>query len=657
MKRVLFIHMPLAVPNIPSLAAHLLAGILEQNGLQADVFYGTTRLKRTPPIDSYIHGLAGEVIFTPHLYREFSSETIARKMVECPSGIKELRVGHRRCAQDVELKLSRPVSWPIPRREITGEWPFGTGDDEMLADVLTHMELAGMCIDQCFADIPTDRYDIFAFSVAFDAQKVASLTLAQRLKAREPSTKIVFGGTACDGEMGDELIRRFPFIDVVSQGDADLTIAPLARWLRGQTGPTSVPGIIYRDNGQIRQVPQMPPLQNLDSLPSPDYSQFLAQLKASNWSDEQPFILFEASRGCWWGEKHHCKFCGLRADGLAYRRKSPRRTMEELEELADKYPAHVALYATDAIVDYRYMKSFFPEITELAQRHKWKLFFEIKSNLKKEDVAMLAEARVKTVQPGIESFSDHVLNLMDKGATGIKQVQLLKWLASYRIRIIYNFIIGTPGETAEDYEETLELIPLITHLPPPTGVNMLSLDRFSPYFSQPETYGMTSIEPKRSYRVIYPHSSIDLSRLVYKFDYRSHEKEDPKLHSVWTRLARAVDRWKEEYNQRAFWMVRCHDGIDLVKYDRGSLETHKITGTGARLYQYCDTLRSFKEICREFPGILEQVVRACLEECVSRGWMYRSRAGQYIALAAEAEPEGNNGLVMIGVPEKERAII
>jgi ribosomal peptide maturation radical SAM protein 1 len=643
MKRVLLIHMPLAVPIIPSLAAHLLASILERSGFPADVFYGTTRLKRTPPLLSYVHGLAGEVIFAPQLYPDASPEEFARRMLECPSGVGELRAGHQMFAKGVvdsagNRRESESLRWPIPRRRVTAQWPFGTSEDDLLADLLTHMDMASMCIDKCLTDIPDRTYDIFAFSVGFDAQKVASLALAKRLKERDSSARIVFGGTACDGEMGDEMLRRFSFIDVVSQGDGDLTIEPLVSALRGHGELKDVPGIIYREGESIFTTLSAPPLQNLDSLPIPDYTQFLEQLEASDWKDQLPFILFEASRGCWWGEKHHCKFCGLRADGLAYRRKSPQRVREELAILGTKYRDHFLLYATDAILDHRYLKDFFPSVLDLAEQHEWKLFFELKSNLKKEDIALLASANVKSVQPGIESFSDRVLSLMDKGCGGLKQVQILKWLTSYKIEIIYNLIIGTPGETAEDYEETLELVPHLMHFPPPMGVHSLSLDRFSPYFDDPQKYGISEIAPRDAYTVIYPDKSIDLSRLVYKFRHNSPEHQDSQLRDSWTRLSDAVDFWKEEHSRRGLWWSAGPDGVQITEYKDGVFTSHRLRSLASELYRFCDTVRSFKEICKEFPNVQQEVLRACLERWASLGWIFGSRAGSYIGLAIEAEP-------------------
>lgn len=638
--RVLLLHMPLASPNVPSLAVQLLAAILEESGIHSDVFYGTTRLRRTPVLESFIHGVPGEVIFTPFYYTDLTPEIVARQMVECSTGREELRANYRGFER-LRNRRQRQRSydtWPIPRRPINNEWPFGSPDDELLSDLLTHMDLTRACLDQCMKEISIGEYEVFAFSMSFDAQRMASLALAKRLKEREPKAKIVFGGTACDGDMGHQLMEHFPCIDVVSQGDADLTIVPLMNALSGQQPMESVPNIIYRKNAKLCVNPSAPFLENLDSLPIPDYTQFLDQLANSDWRDEQPLILYEASRGCWWGERHHCKFCGLRADGLAYRRKSAHRTRSELDLLATKFPVNAALYATDAILDFRYLTEFLPTLEELNKRHKWKLFFEVKSNLRKVDIAMLAESGVKTVQPGIESLSDHVLILMDKGNSGAKHVQLLKWLDAYKVSTIYNLIIGTPGEVPEDYEETLQLIPALTHLQPPSFVNLLNLDRFSPYFREPSLYGIYDTNPEEAYSVIYADPAIDHSKLAYKHSYRSVEKDNPDLQAVWERLREVVRGWHQARLERSFRMISQPNELILMEDVGGKRKTDRLRGLSAEIYYFCDKVRSFEEICRAFPMIAESALRACLESWISQRWMFRFRSGVYLSLAVEVSP-------------------
>src|SRR5207302_1264236 len=146
-----------------------------------------------------------------------------------------------------------------------------------------------------------------------------------------------------------------------------------------------------------------------------------------------------------------------------------------------------------------------------------------------EHLHLLAQAGVGAVQPGIESFSDHILQLMDKGASGLDQVQFIKWAMQAGVQLVYNMLIRNPGETVADYREMSELVPFLRHLPPPSAVLVTELERFSPYFKRPEAFGISNIRPKDYYRVIFPVEGVDLAALAYRFDYDHPLKEDAEL--------------------------------------------------------------------------------------------------------------------------------
>ena len=50
-----------------------------------------------------------------------------------------------------------------------------------------------------------------------------------------------------------------------------------------------------------------------------------------------------------------------------------------------------------------------------ARRLHLELFYEVKANLKKAQVRLLRDAGVRVIQPGIESFSTRVLDIMRRG--------------------------------------------------------------------------------------------------------------------------------------------------------------------------------------------------------------------------------------------------
>ena len=65
------------------------------------------------------------------------------------------------------------------------------------------------------------------------------------------------------------------------------------------------------------------------------------------------------------------------------------------------------------------------------------------------------------------------------------------------------------------------LVPLLTHLVPPSGVSGLRLDRFSPGFDDAERLGFLDVAPFPSYAAVYPLSPEAVSNLAYSFSFRA----------------------------------------------------------------------------------------------------------------------------------------
>src|SRR5690606_14013248 len=132
------------------------------------------------------------------------------------------------------------------------------------------------------------------------------------------------------------------------------------------------------------------------------------------------------------------------------RAKSAETVLATLRRLAARYPTK-HLQATDNIMAMSYWKSFLPPLASQpleSSLGKVELFFEIKSNLTRAHVKALADANVRYVQPGIESLSSHLLDVVDKGVSAIQNVFLLKCATEYGLFPIWNLLVRIPGEHA-----------------------------------------------------------------------------------------------------------------------------------------------------------------------------------------------------------------
>ena len=271
-------------------------------------------------------------------------------------------------------------------------------------------------------------------------QHCASLALLKRIHELSPETVLLMGGANCEGEMGLETLRVSPWVDCVVSGEADAIFVDLCRALldcgRGtKPGVMPVGAITQADlrgkfETQSCNLPR-PVIRDLDALPTPDYDDYFTTLRSSTLSNLiEPGLLAESSRGCWWGEKSHCTFCGLNGIGMKYRSKSPKRVLAELAELSGRYGIRSVQFV-DNILDMSFFKTVLPQLA--AADEGYALFYETKANLKREQVKMLTAAGVRWIQPGIESLDDNLLRLIGKGNSAAMNVQLLKWLSEFGI--------------------------------------------------------------------------------------------------------------------------------------------------------------------------------------------------------------------------------
>jgi ribosomal peptide maturation radical SAM protein 1 len=520
-------------------------------------------------------------------------------------------------------------------------WAMKGGKDADYLSWLRHIALPKF-VDDCMTMVDWGSYDVIGFTSTFQ-QNAASLALARRIKDRHGGAKIVFGGANLEDQMGLEVARAFPFVDFVVLGEGDRTFPELlARLNAGETTPI-LPGVIANTAGGLVNGGRGELFQCMDELPVPEYSEYFQRLAGVNLAHRKQWIFaipFESSRGCWWGQKHHCTFCGLNGNGMRFRSKSPERVLAELSTLVDRH--HVSMFqATDNILDMSYVNKFFSLIERT--RTDYQFFYEVKSNLTREQVRMLRRGGVRWLQPGIESFSTRVLQLMKKGCTMLQNVRLLKWASYYRIRVGWNLLWGFPGERVEDYEEERRVLRLLSFLEPPNACSRIWIERFSPVHFDRARFPARSVRPEPSYSHVYP-SHVDTSKIAYFFEGQLDDTVPDEVHDETVSLVR---EWKEIWNSPEPHTLSYRRTLDALLIDdcRGAsfCGSHTFYGPAALAYEHCgETMHTALEVsshledrCGARYGVEE--VQAVLDEFCRRGLMI-SENGRYLALALPSNP-------------------
>jgi ribosomal peptide maturation radical SAM protein 1 len=386
------------------------------------------------------------------------------------------------------------------------------------------------------ASIARGAYRVAGFSTTFE-QTAAATALLNRVKQLAPETVCIVGGANCEGEMAEGIASLPLAADYIFRGESERSFPEFLDQLAAGAPPASriVDGELCRDMGQ---------------LPTPDFTEYFAQrdllLPESFYaSHEQAWLPYESSRGCWWGEKHHCTFCGVNGAGMSFRQKPAGRVLAELHAITTRHGLK-RVCMVDNIMPHNYFQTLLPHLADAVP--DLYLFYEQKANLKLHQVAALKQAGVGLMQPGIEALSTPLLRRMDKGVTGHKNVALLRYARSNDLEMNWNLLYGFPGDGEQEYRETLVLMRLIHHLQPPTDLCRLSVDRFSPYHSRFGDYGIRSIRPMDSYNAVLPDGA-DVDKVAYHFlgDYDSAILANAELLAE---LEQELSRWKALWNER-----------------------------------------------------------------------------------------------------------
>lgn len=564
--RVLLVSMPFSALSAPSTPLSVLKGQLSRHGVECRTAYLSVAFADIIGDETYeliaerlpAGLLAGEWVFAPCLFgrpsqhRDTYFRTVARSLRA--SEIRALEHARRAAPEFIASQLQ---------------------------------------------NIPWSEHDLVGFTSSCE-QNMASLAMARLVKQRRPETIIVFGGANWEATMGVAQLERFRFVDVAFLGEADTTL-PLVvdRLASGANAATTalgdVPGIAFRDDLGLHETGGEAYVRDLDTVATPDFSDFFSALEASSTRRDSRAVhlWLQGSRGCWWAERHPCRFCGLNASRRSYRAVSPRRLLDDISDVVRRWPGR-CVDLSDTVVSTAMLDEVVPVLADRPLGVP--LSLEVRPELRRDQVRGIAAARGE-VQIGIESLSEDVLGLMGKGSHVLECLRLLKWCRAEGLPCSWNLLFDIPGERDEHLMEMARLIPALHSLPAPTMCIPMQLDRFSPFFDQAATYGIEDVRPAEAYSHIYPWPEEDLLRVAYTFDYRRDRSLLRRAHI--RRLEDEVGLWQRQEGLLTLSFRRDGCAAAVVETRPGTAERVVLLDElDTSLYAACDDI-----------GVLDDLVR------------------------------------------------
>ena len=271
----------------PSLQLGILKRAGEQHGHRVDTYNFTLDFAQALGLANYERlcddrgGLMGDVLFSVAAFGQDAPD---------PTG---------------EYLLSSPARLDLLSRS-------GIRSDEL--EGFLHQRIPDF-VNELTRSVCWGKYSIVGFSSTF-YQNVASLALARQIKAQYPEVAIVFGGANVEGVMGEEFLRASTCVDYVVDGEGEQAWPQLIVASTDKTLISRVPNLVYRDGEAIlRSQLKAAPL-DLDTSPIPDYSDYFNRAESlgllPSAGRREIDLPFEASRGCWWGQKQHLRVLWLK---------------------------------------------------------------------------------------------------------------------------------------------------------------------------------------------------------------------------------------------------------------------------------------------------------------------------------------------------------
>ena len=283
----------------------------------------------------------------------------------------------------------------------------------------------------------------------------AAVRISRAVKKLRPKMPIVFGGW--HSSLATEQTLREPFVDAIVRGQGELTLLELVQRIADGREWHGVAGLSFKDaDGRIVHEPERP-VANINDLPAPAYHLADPGIYAAASGLRQ--LAYTSSVGC----PYQCNYC---TDQVFYKRRfnayRVARVVDDLAELVPRYNIeHVPLFDSNFLVDRKRAVAIAKGIVASGIRFRWdfQTSTDFLSLMSEEEVRLLAESGVHHIGFGTESASQEVLTLMNKRFQHVEQmVETARKTCLAGIHVVFNIILGYPGETETHREQTFRIM-------------------------------------------------------------------------------------------------------------------------------------------------------------------------------------------------------
>lgn len=245
--------------------------------------------------------------------------------------------------------------------------------------------------------------------------------------------------------------------DYIIQGEGEITLLELIQHLENKKDISSINGIVFKNETELKVNPKRVVIQNLDELPLPawdlvDMNSYKEIWKQSN----QEFTLnLATTRGC----PYKCNWCAKPIYGNRYNAHSPEYIVKEIAYLQEKFGVK-RFWMCDDIFGLKpnWVQEFNIELKQANLKISYYIQSRVDLLLKEDTIDALAASGLEEVWVGAESGSQKILDAMDKGTTVEEIYEATHLLQQKKIRVALFLQFGYLEETQEDIQKTIQMV-------------------------------------------------------------------------------------------------------------------------------------------------------------------------------------------------------
>jgi len=290
--------------------------------------------------------------------------------------------------------------------------------------------------------------NIICFSVS-KTSSLFSLLFAKKIKEKDKKKIIIFGGPESLRERNAYFFINTNLVDLIIIGEGELTLAEIIFKLERKKEIKNTKGTIVNHKGKIIDNRDRDLISNLDILPFPDFE------KLSSLKIFQGQLPITTSRGC----VAKCRFCDQRSFWNHYRHRSVGNIVKELEYQIDKYKVNNFRFC-DSLINGNIglLSKLCDELIKKGVNIRWGGEVRIDPKMSQTLLNKMYNAGCRWLAYGIESASQNLLNVMNKGINVQDIRSVLKKTKNARIWTNTYWLVGFPTETNKDFQITYDFL-------------------------------------------------------------------------------------------------------------------------------------------------------------------------------------------------------